>query len=310
MRKRIFSVIAVLAFTLTGAGFFLGSPASATVSGQKVIVFMGENHSFSQVDGSSQAGYINGLASLYRLQTNYFATTASPSRPNYLDIAFGGHGSCTSDSYCTQSGRTVFGQEIDAGGSAKLYAQGMSSNCQTTNGTSIVPGSSEPYYAQKHNPWAAASNSTEAAYCSIADVPMGTTTSGALISDINNDNVPNVAMVVPDQCEDSHSCSLQHYNDFLQVWVPKIQATSSYANGNTLIVVNWDEGTSSSDKLYTVLIAKGTPPNGTETYGNDNTSLNHFSLSRLMSDVSGSGHLCNGAVSTSCGAGTATAFPK
>lgn len=306
MRKRLLGVLGLLALTgpaLGGVLLFGMSPASASTT-NKVVVIMGENHSFSQVDGSSSAPYINGLASLFRLQTDYNATTASPSRPNYLDIVFGGHGSCTSDGYCTVSGRTVFGQAIDDGNSAKLYAEGMTSNCQTTNGSTIVPGSSEPYYAQKHNPWAAASNSTEQAYCSIADVPMGSHTSGALHSDIVNNNMPAVSMIVPDQCEDAHSCNLSAYNDFLEFWVNQIQGTQSYADGKTLIVVNWDEGSGSSDRLYTILVSKGSGPR------TDSTTLNHFSLSRLLSDVSGSGHLCNGAVSTTCGAGNATPFPK
>src|SRR5207245_1390201 len=57
-----------------------------------------------------------------------------------------------------------------------------------------------------HNPWLFFP--AEASLCQQNDVPMGTTTSGNLFADIHNGTLPNASMVVPNDCNNAHSCAL------------------------------------------------------------------------------------------------------
>jgi len=62
-----------------------------------VIVVIEENHGYSQIIGSSQAPYINTLASQGALFTNSYAVT-HPSQPNYLALFSGSTHGITNDS--------------------------------------------------------------------------------------------------------------------------------------------------------------------------------------------------------------------
>ena len=61
-----------------------------------VVVVMEENHSYSQIIGSSQAPYINSLARKGALFTNSHAIT-HPSEPNYMAITAGSTFGLSSD---------------------------------------------------------------------------------------------------------------------------------------------------------------------------------------------------------------------
>src|SRR5437660_12829449 len=62
-----------------------------------VVLVIEENHGYSEIIGSSQAPYINSLASQGALMTNSFALT-HPSEPNYLDLFSGSNQGVTDDS--------------------------------------------------------------------------------------------------------------------------------------------------------------------------------------------------------------------
>ena len=55
-----------------------------------------ENYGYGDVIGSSQAPYINGLATTYGLATNYFAVS-HPSLPNYIAATSGATQGITDD---------------------------------------------------------------------------------------------------------------------------------------------------------------------------------------------------------------------
>src|SRR6516225_9490859 len=61
-----------------------------------IVVVMEENHSFSEIIGSSQAPFINSLAQQGALFTQSFAIE-HPSEPNYLDIFSGSNQRITND---------------------------------------------------------------------------------------------------------------------------------------------------------------------------------------------------------------------
>src|SRR3569832_1139364 len=65
------------------------SPAAARMPRPAhVIIVMEENHSYTDIIGSQQAPYINGLAQSGALFTDSHATT-HPSQPNYLELFSG-----------------------------------------------------------------------------------------------------------------------------------------------------------------------------------------------------------------------------
>jgi hypothetical protein len=116
---------------------------AATVT--KLLVFVVENHSLDQM--RSAMPFTAALGKQYALATTYRAVT-HPSLPNYLAMTGGSTFGVTDDhppaSHTTDQ-PSVFGQALSLGKTAKVYAEGMPSNCATED-------SGE--YAVKHNPWA------------------------------------------------------------------------------------------------------------------------------------------------------------
>ncbi len=62
-----------------------------------VVIVIEENHSYSEIIGSSSAPYINSLAAQGALFTQSYAIT-HPSQPNYLDLFSGSNQGVTDDS--------------------------------------------------------------------------------------------------------------------------------------------------------------------------------------------------------------------
>ena len=70
-----------------------------------VVIVIEENHSYSEIIGSSAAPYINSLAAQGALFTQSYATT-HPSQPNYLHLFSGSNQGVTNDS-CPHSFSTA-----------------------------------------------------------------------------------------------------------------------------------------------------------------------------------------------------------
>src|SRR5436853_945222 len=85
---------------LFGIVLFTAAPArtqSSVPRPDHVVVVMEENHSYSEIIGSSAAPYINGLASQGALFTDSYGVE-HPSQPNYLDLFSGSNQGITDDS--------------------------------------------------------------------------------------------------------------------------------------------------------------------------------------------------------------------
>jgi hypothetical protein len=147
----------------------------------KVLWVMFENQSYEDligVVGSAQeqrAPYLNWLSRRCGLATASYGIT-HPSLPNYLGLVSGTTGgivaTCT-PAACPQTAPTLFAQVRASGRQWKVYAESMTSNCQKTD-TSLYAArhTGAPYYP------------AIAADCARNQVPMGSTTSGALVSDL------------------------------------------------------------------------------------------------------------------------------
>ena len=138
----------------------------------KVMVIWEENHGSASIIGSSSAPYINQLANDCGLATNYTPSTIRHCRTTWPSLRAVNTprpwtSDCDAGGSCLTSNHNIFDQVGPSGW--KSYAESMNGNCQF--------GSAGPY-ATKHNP--APYYTDVAAACATNDVPMGTTSSGAL----------------------------------------------------------------------------------------------------------------------------------
>jgi phosphatidylinositol-3-phosphatase len=237
-------------------------------SGHKVVVIIEENH--SQTEAITLMPHLASWANTYGKATAYTAAT-HPSLPNYLAIAGGSTFGVADDNAPSShpvAGDSVFDQSLSLGASAKTYAEGMTGNCMLGN---------TGRYAVKHNPWAYFNGATQRANCNVGDVPLGTTTSGNLHSDITAGALPNTGLVIPDLCNDAHDCPLTTADDWLGAWVPQLMAGPDYTSGNLTIVVTFDEDDSSAGNNVAFVVID---PRLSGTVVS--SPANHYSLTRWL----------------------------
>src|SRR3984893_8645848 len=96
-----------------------------------VVIVIEENHGYSQIIGSSQAPYINTLATQGASFTKSYALT-HPSQPNYLALFSGSTQGITDDS-CphTFSAQSLESELITAGKNFSAHLEGLSSGGST-----------------------------------------------------------------------------------------------------------------------------------------------------------------------------------
>src|SRR5256885_15049384 len=115
-----------------------------------IVVVVEENHGYSEIIGSSQAPYINTLASEGALFTNSHAIT-HPSEPNYLAFFSGSTQGIIDDSCPHTFSAANLGSELIA---AKKTFTGYAEGLPSVGSQVCVSGE----YARKHAPWIDFSN--------------------------------------------------------------------------------------------------------------------------------------------------------
>jgi acid phosphatase len=241
------------------------------------MIIIEENHSRSEA--MAQMPHLAAWASQYGQATNYTAVT-HPSLPNYLAIGGGDTFGVSDDNPPSShpiSSATVFGQTIAAGRTAKTYAETMPSNCDLTNSGN---------YAVKHNEWAYFNSAAERSACNADDVPMGTTSSGNLVNDINGGRLPVTGQMTPNLCNDAHDCALSTADNWLNGWVPKLMAGPDYTAGNLTIVITFDEDDRSAANNIPFVVIDPRLKGKTVTL-----AANHYSLTRWLDDNAGTAPL-------------------
>lgn len=262
-------------------------PVTATTGGgggqHKVIMIMEENH--SQAQANAGMPYLTGLGNQYGKATGYHGVI-HPSLGNYISWAGGDSHGITDDNAPAShpiAGNSVFDQTIAAAKTAKTYAEGMTSNCMLTN---------TGRYVIKHNPWGYFNGATQRANCNANNVPMGTTTSGNLLTAINAGTLPVTGFMEPDLCNDAHDCSLATADTWLQGWIPKLMNGPDYTSGNLTIIVTFDEDDGSSGNLVAFAVID---PRLLNVHKVVSTSTNHYALTRWYDDNAGVSRLGNAA---------------
>jgi PKD repeat protein len=263
MRCGVVALVGTLAAALTtlsapagGAGqmALCGSLAGTTPHVTKVLWIFMENQSYgttsTKIPGNPSAPYIrNTLTGQCGSASNYHAAT-HPSYPNYLAATTGSTQGWSSDKLSYFNVPSIFSQ---ADPSWRSYQEFMPTGCdhfwQTGNATA------HQYYVGKHNPAASYSalpvGAPTSGDCPRFDEPLGTATSGPLISDINAGSLPSFATVTPGLCDDMHlvptgdtSCpdAVASGDAWLSRWIPLLTSGPDYTSGNLVIDVVWDEG--------------------------------------------------------------------
>jgi len=270
----------------------LGSPCGSltqppTKYAHVIWIWM-ENHSYAKIVGPSgskaatQSPYVNGtLIPGCGLATNYH-TISHPSLPNYIAATSGSTNGITND--CAPTKCSVAVASLFAQTSWRSYQESMPTNCaKADSGT----------YPVDHNP--AVYYSAIASQCANSDVPLGSTSSGRLASDLKSSTLPAFALVVPNSCDSTENCSIPTGDAWLKTWIPAITASSTYQAGKTAIFVTWDEGnggskgenclTNLSDEschVATLVISPYTPRGSTSS-----TLFTHYSLLKTTEQMLG-----------------------
>lgn len=243
-------------------------PSSATTrqAATKLLVFVVENHSLSQM--REQLPWTYRLGQQYGIATDFHAMT-HPSLPNYLAIAGGSTFGVTDDadpSAHPLGGASVFGQALAHGLTARVYADAMPSACSLT---------STDQYAVRHNPWTYFTS--ERQECARFDLPIA-----HFADDVRSGSLPDVGMVVPDVCHDAHSCPLATADAWLRQEIGLAMSGPDFRAGRLAMVVTADEDDGSQSNTVLTLVVHPSVRHVAVS-----TPLSHLSLSRLYSEVLG-----------------------
>jgi hypothetical protein len=193
-----------------------------------VIWIWMENHSYNTIIGSSQAPYINSVASKCGLATNYH-NISHPSLPNYISatsgLAYKGIAKFDSDCNpvpgCVTSAKSIFAQ----GETWKAYEETMPSNCAKSNsGNYAVRHNPPPYY-------------TSLKGCATKDVPFA-----HLATDLAAGKLPAFSFITPNLIDDMHSGTVADGDNWLMANLPTILNSPEYTSGSTAVFITWDEG--------------------------------------------------------------------
>jgi phospholipase C len=205
---------------------------------QHIVVLMEENLTYSTFEKSTAAPKTHALEHACGSEGFMHAAT-HPSQPNYMaatsGVATGVGVKTTNDN--------IFHQLQVAGGSWRDYAESMATPCQAASSSYYKPGHTPAFwYKDLRSP----TNT-----CLLYDIPM----SPALDNDITNDTLPSYAWITPDECDGYYwvaACSTPQSNRlargdaYLGALMARLTAMPSYQAGQTLILITWDEGSSTS----------------------------------------------------------------
>lgn len=278
--KVVRMLVALAVCVVAGSSGVATAPASAAPCGTlalsstkytHVVWIWMENHSYGEIIGSSQAPYINSLASECGLATNYHNVT-HPSLPNYVagtsGLALGElkqfSSDCGPSRKCSTAAQSIFGQIP----SWKAYEESMPSNCDRSNsGEYAVRHNPPPYY-------------TKLKECEVKDVPYT-----QLSSDLANGALPAFSFVTPNVIDDMHDGTIAQGDAWLKSNLPTIVNSSEYQSGTVVVFVTWDEGEGGSSNecatnttdvgchVATIVLSPSTAAGSQSS-----TLFNHYSL--------------------------------
>ncbi|MGN6609353.1 MAG: alkaline phosphatase family protein [Jatrophihabitans sp.] len=241
------------------------SASSALPHFAHVVVVVMENHGYSQVVGSRNAPFVNGLIRSGVLLTRSYGVT-HPSEPNYLALFSGSTHGLASDT-CPLTYRGANLATVLA--ARHLHFAGYSEGLPRQGSTACSSGS----YARKHNPWSDFTTVPATANRTFAQFPTDFTT------------LPQVAFVVPDLEHDMHDGTVRQGDAWLAAHL------GGYARWarthDSLLVVTYDEDERAEGNRIPTVLAGAHLRAGART----GQHVDHFGLLRTIEDVFDTAHL-------------------
>ena len=278
MRFRALVVaVAVIALSWTGAdrgpaAVAAGAPTLGAPCGVRgavahydhVVWILLENVGYSVV-GSPSAPFLSGLARRCALATNDFAL-AHPSLPNYVALTSGSTQGVTDDGEPSVHPLAVPSIFSQLRGDWRTLVESMPRACER-----VTSGS----YAARHNP--AVYYANLGASCQRHDVAL---------------TVPlNVAaaftLVVPNICNDMHSCPVATGDRWLARYVPSVLSSALYRADRLALFITFDENDTQSTNRVPTWVVAPTVPRGLRV----GTAFSHYSLLRTTETLLGLGLL-------------------
>lgn len=230
---------------------------AATPAIQHVVVVMLENLRYNQVIGSPNAPYQTSLANQCGSAPTYFGATHS-SAANYLALSGGQYPAnsppgCGSAKSCATTQDNLYHQLSSAPGmSWGGFMESMPSPCNPNSSGQNT--AAHDLYSVGHNPPVFYTD-IPSATCQANDVGVSdlTAQSGAFWDNLQNETLPSFSWVTPNAANGDEGPGTPAQNEtvadnWLQRFVATVQQSNSYQSGNTLLLVNYDEGTG-SDKV-------------------------------------------------------------
>jgi len=252
-------------FLLPAVLLLAAAPVHAAVPAlDHVAVVVMENHDWSQVRGYP---YVSSLRANGCELTNSFAIS-HPSQPNYLALWAASTLGSTDDA-CPPLGSPFtaanLGHSVEAAGKTwRSYSEDLpsvgSSTCNSGG------------YVRWHNPWTDFSNLNHQNQRPFTD----------LATDIANQTLPNLVFIVPNNCDNTHDCSIQTGDDWLSAHLP---AVISAVGPNGVVILTWDEdsGTSGNNNHILTVFVGGRAKVGYQSTG----TVNHYNVTRTICDALG-----------------------
>jgi phosphatidylinositol-3-phosphatase len=223
-----------------------------------IVVVVEENHGYSEIIGSSQAPYINTLATEGASFTNSHAIT-HPSEPNYLALFSGSPQGVTDDSCPHTFSAANLGSELIA---AKKTFKGYSEGLPSTGSGVCTSGE----YARKHAPWTDFSNVPSTDSVPFSSFPT------------NYANLPTISFVIPDLLDDMHDGTIQQGDSWLQT---NLQAYVTWAKtNNSLVILTFDEDQGTTpNQIATIFVGPMVKP------GKYSEHINHYNVLRTLEAI-------------------------
>ncbi len=215
-------------------------PNSSTPTFAHVFLVIEENHSFSDVIGSSSMPYLNSLASAYGLAMQYYAD-AHPSLPNYFMLTVGAGTSITGSAGDAYAGVVTQDNVVRA-----LTAAGKTWKCYAESLPSVgYLGGDTGAYLQHHVPFVYFSDVQNSPAQASNVVPFT-----QLAADMANNSLPDYAFIVPNVNDDAHNCPaglstctsnqmLAAADQWLSTNISPLQTSISFQN--SLLIITFDE---------------------------------------------------------------------
>ena len=233
-----------------------------------VVVVVMENKHRSSLIGSPEAPFINQLAGLGANMSASYGVT-HPSQPNYIALFSGSQHGITTNACRTIPGADNLGRQLlDRGLTFAGYAESMPS--------AGYAGCIQGNYHRKHNPWVSFDNLPKSVNRPFTAFPS------------NYAQLPTVAFVTPNMCNDMHNCSIRTGDDWLK---KELGGYATWARShNSLLVLTFDENAGGTvNQIPTIIVGEKVRP------GTSAEQMNHYTMLRTIETAYGLPALGNAA---------------